>query len=189
MAPVPRPVSALDRLGRWIERQLADPTAAVPALVARSRLRILGKNAAMVGLVALVVVLFGHPSLAIIPVFICIVGSVLAAAAPSARMRLVEQARHGVMFFSSLVVITNILLTLLQNSSPVSLSHVIGVSAGSEGLSIVTEGVQVVLWVGVVMIPIYEVRQMWAEFRSMRSRGRSYSLMVELGRLRRARRN
>ena len=179
----------VERLGSFLDSQLADQNAAVPALVARDRLRIIGANAAMVGVVALVVVLFGHPSLAIIPVIMLGIAAALGAAAPSARIRIVEQARHGVMVFGSLVLITNVLLSWLQNSSSASLSHVVGVSAGSTGLSIVTEMLQVVLWVGVIMVPLYEVRTVWAEFRSMKSRGRTYNQMLEIGRLRRARRD
>ena len=191
MAPIhPRSRRGLvDRLGGFLDSQPADPNAQVPALVARDRLRILGANAAMVGVVALVVVLFGHPSLAIIPVIMLGVAAALAGAAPSARIRIVEQARHGVMVFGSLVLITNVLLSWLQNSTSASLSHIVGVSAGSTGLSIVTEMLQVVLWVGVIMVPLYEIRTVWAEFRSMKSRGRAYNQMLEIGRLRRARRD
>lgn len=186
----PRPRRGLaERFGRFLDSQLADPNAPVPALVARDRLRILGANAAMVGVVALVVVLFGHPSLAIIPVIMLSVAAVLAGAAPSARVRIVEQARHGVMVFGSLVLITNVLLSWLQNSSSASLSHIVGVSAGSTGLSIVTEMLQVTLWIGVIMVPLYEIRTVWAEFRGMKSRGRTYNQMLEIGRLRRARRD
>lgn len=191
MVPSPqRPRRGLaERFGRFLDSQLADPNAPVPALVARDRLRILGANAAMVGVVALIVVLFGHPSLAIIPVIMLTVAAVLAGAAPSARVRIVEQARHGVMVFGSLVLITNVLLSWLQNSSSASLSHIVGVSAGSTGLSIVTEMLQVTLWIGVIMVPLYEIRTVWAEFRGMKSRGRTYNQMLEIGRLRRARRD
>lgn len=177
--------AARSSLVSYAIRELGDPNAPVPAEVAYSRLKILGRSLVSVVLVGAVSALLNAWAYPVVAALICVFAVWGGMSAKAARARIIGSARHGLWLMSGVALVGTLLMHWFSNPNGQTFRQVFGISAGPEAQSIFSTIIPVIIVSTMVLVVLYEVKAVVTETRQISSRHDTRRYILEATRLRR----
>ena len=178
---------SLERLRRYVVNELGDPNAPIPAEVAYSRLKILGRNLGLVALAGLTGVLLQAPAYPLVVDLLMLVGIGGGLYARCLRGRLAKKVRGGVLFMSTTIALSSLVINWFGNPTSGTFRSVFGIAAGPIARSLLSDLIPIVIGLAVIVTIIMEGKIIVTEVRSVQSRDDTSKLIAEFTRLRRGR--
>ena len=174
-------------LSQWLYSELDDGSVKQRNEAVERRLRILVSNLAVPVAAGVVASLLQAPAIAIMAVFMMLVGLVATRSLPTRRTQQVTSCRHfiwGMLFGAGFF---RLMTSWSTTKAPYGLPSLLGPHTSSIVTMMGTEIMPALLYTTLTMIPLFYLRAVYEDYKSVQSKGDTARDIAMVGRYRKAR--